>query len=191
MERLSTLDPERLTARQRDVYDKIAGTRGGVRGPFAVLLRCPEIADDVQALGAHLRFAGGLPGRLRELAILTTARFWTAQYEWAAHAPIAEKEGLDPAVIEAIAARRKPAFAAADEEAVYGFCRECLGRHRVGDAAYARAVEALGEDGVVELAAVVGYYSLISTVLNAFEVAPPEGAAPLGGEPAGAAEDGP
>ncbi|MFQ5764995.1 MAG: carboxymuconolactone decarboxylase family protein [Rhodospirillales bacterium] len=191
MERLSTLDPESLSPRQRDVYDKVAGTRGGVRGPFAVLLRCPEIADGVQALGAQLRFAGGLPGRLRELAILTTARFWTAQYEWAAHAPIAEKEGLDPAVIDAIAQWRKPVFDAAEEKAVYDFCHESLGRRRVGDDTYARALESLGEDGVVELAAVVGYYSLISTVLNAFEVAPRDGAVPLDGEPAGAAGDRP
>ena len=99
MQRLPKLDPGALMGRKREVYNTIAGgPRGGVRGPFVALLQCPDIADYVQGLGAHLRFEGALPGPLRELAILMTARFWTAAYEWCAHVTIAEKEGLAPAV---------------------------------------------------------------------------------------------
>ena len=103
MQRLPKLDPGTLAGRKREVYNTIAGgPRGGVRGPFVALLQCPDIADYVQGLGAHLRFEGALPGPLRELAILMTARFWTAAYEWCAHVTIAEMEGLAPEGITAI-----------------------------------------------------------------------------------------
>ena len=111
MQRLPKLDPGTLAGRKREVYDTIAGgPRGGVRGPFVALLQCPDIADYVQGLGAHLRFEGALPGPLRELAILMTARFWTAAYEWCAHVTIAEKEGLALEVITAISDKKTPEF---------------------------------------------------------------------------------
>ncbi len=125
MPRLPDLDPDTLTAEQKNVFDKIAnGPRGGVRGPFAALLHCPGAADHIQAMGAHLRFDGVLPGPLRELAILVTAHFWKAEYEWNSHAPIAEKEGLDPAVIDAIAQNRTPEFPSPDQRAVYAVVAE-------------------------------------------------------------------
>ena len=102
------------------------------------LLQCPDIADYVQGLGAHLRFEGAVPGPLRELAILMTARFWTAAYEWCAHVTIAEKEGLAPEVITAIGDKKTPEFQSAEEKAVYDFCREALEHRRVGDDAFAR-----------------------------------------------------
>ncbi len=174
MQRLAPVDAANLSEDQKHVYDKIAdGPRGGVRGPFAVLLHSPGVADPVQALGAHLRYGGVLPGRLRELAILTTARHWSARYEWYAHAPIAAKEGLEPAIIEAIAERRTPEFSAPDEATVYGFCREVLDKGRAGDETYAKVVELFGTEGVVELVAVAGYYSLLSMALNTFDVEPP------------------
>lgn len=179
MQRLAPIDAANLTEHQQQVYDRIAGgPRGGVRGPFAVLLHSPGVADPVQALGAHLRYGGVLPGRLRELAILTTARHWTAHYEWHAHALIAAKEGLDPAIIEAIAARRAPEFSTPEEATVYAFCRDVLDHGRAGDAAYAEALGVFGAEGVVELVAVAGYYSLISMILNTFDVTPPDGAGP-------------
>ena len=179
MQRLTKLDPGTLAGRKREVYNTIAGgPRGGVRGPFVALLQCPDIADYVQGLGAHLRFEGALPGPLRELAILMTARFWTAAYEWCAHVTIAEKEGLAPEVITAIGDKKMPEFQSAEEKAVYDFCREALEQRRVGDDAFAVVVDALGRAGAAELAAVMGYYSLISMVLNTFKIVPPEGAEP-------------
>jgi len=181
MSRLPRLDPAKLAGKQKQVYDKIAsGPRGGVRGPFGALLHAPGVADPVQALGAYLRFESPLPGRLRELAIMITARFWTAQFEWHIHRGFAEKEGIEPAIINAIAERRTPEFRNADEKIVYAFVRELNKQHRVSDATYDEAVKLLGAEGVVELTCVAGYYTLISMVLNAFEVAVPEGKAPLG-----------
>ena len=179
MQRLPELDPGTLAGRQKEVYDNIAGgPRGGVRGPFLALLQCPDIADYVQGLGAYIRFEGALPGHLREMAILMTARFWTGAYEWCAHVPIAEKEGLAPEIIAAIGEKKTPEFQSAEEKAVYEFCQEALEHRRVGDDAFAGIVDALGRAGAAELAAVMGYYSLISMVLNTFEIAPPEGAEP-------------
>ncbi len=179
MARLPPLDPATLSGRQKEIFDKIAsGPRGRVAGPYNVLLQCPGVADQVQELGRRLRFDGGLPGRLRELAILVTARFWTAQYEWYAHARMAREEGLDAAVIEAIAAGTTPPLASPEENAVYDFCRELHGNHAVSDESYAQAVEMLGQEGVIELTVLSGYYTLISMILNTFEIAPPDGAAP-------------
>ena len=172
MPRLPELDPDNLTTEQKEVFDKItAGPRGGVRGPFAQLLHLPGVADHVQAMGIHLRFNGVLPGHLRELAILTTARFWKAEYEWNSHAPIANKEGLDPAVIDAIAEGKTPDFADNDEKTVHALITELHRDHKVSDASYAEAIRALGTEAVIELTAVAGYYTLISMVLNTFEVA--------------------
>lgn len=181
MPRLPQLDPAKLTAKQKQVYDKIAGgPRGGVRGPFGVLLHAPGVADPVQAVGAYLRFASPLPGRLRELAIMVTARFWTAQFEWHIHRGFAEKEGVAPAIIDAIAERRTPDFENADDKIVYAFVNELHESHRVSDATYDEAVKLLGTENVVELTVVAGYYTLISMVLNTFEVGVPEGKTPLG-----------
>ncbi len=181
MARLPKLDPTKLAGKQKEVHDKIAsGPRGGVRGPFAVLVRAPGVADPVQALGAYLRFGSPLPGRLRELAIMVTARFWTAHYEWHVHRGFAEKEGVEPAIIDAIAERRTPEFKNADDRIVYAFVRELNKQHRVSDATYDEAVKLLGVENVVELTALAGYYTLISMVLNAFEVDPPDGKTPLG-----------
>jgi len=112
MTRLSEFDPETMTDAQRTVYENIIqGPRGGLRGPFKALLHAPELADLVQGVGGHLRFDGALRGDLRELAILVTARHIRAQYEWFAHAPIGEKDGLDPAIVEAIRTGAEPVIA--------------------------------------------------------------------------------
>lgn len=175
MPRLSPLDPDTLSASQKDIFDKItAGPRGGVRGPFVPMLLNPGICDFVQGLGAYIRFDGVLPGKLRELAILTTARFWGADYEWNAHVPFAEKEGLNPAIIEAIAEGRTPNFTDDNEKAVHTFVTELHRDHHVGDATFAAIKDTFGDEATLELTAIAGYYTLISMVLNTFEVAAPE-----------------
>ena len=180
MSRLPEIDPDNLTEAQQRVYEKIAaGPRGGVRGPFAPLLLCPEVADGVQQVGAWLRFEGSLSGDLRELAILITARVWSAQYEWYAHAPIAEKEGLDPTIMAAVAERREPDFNTEAEATVYAYCQELHGDHRVSDATYGQAVAEFGEAGVMELTALCGHYTTVAMTLNVFGIEPPEGERPL------------
>ncbi len=179
MARLPPLDPAALAGTQKALHDKIVrGPRGRVAGPLEAMVLCPAVGGPLQELGGRLRFAGVLPGKLRELAILVAARFWTAQFEWHAHARIAREEGLDDAVILAIAEGAAPALATTEENAVYAFCRELHETHGVGAASYAKAVETLGQEAVIELTVLSGYYTTISMILNVFEVPLPEGVTP-------------
>ncbi len=176
MTRLAPLVPEKLSAEQKKVYDAIlAGPRGGIGGPFAAWLRSPQLADRAQKLGEFCRFNTSLPKRLSELAILMTARHWTAQFEWYAHARMAREAGLDDAIIEAIRNRLRPASMQDDEAAIYDFCNEAYALHYVTDATYVRAITLFGEATVVELVGVIGYYCLVSLTLNIFKMPLPEG----------------
>jgi 4-carboxymuconolactone decarboxylase len=180
MSRLPRLEAHQLSAEQQRVAAEItAGPRGEVRGPFVPLLHNASAADAVQRMGSFLRFDGTLPGALREMVILIVARHWSAQYEWFAHHRIALEEGLDPAIADAIAARRRPDFADATFATVYDFVTELHRDHRVGDATYAATLDALGPAQVVELVVLCGHYNLISMVLNGFDVPVPGGAKPL------------
>ncbi len=179
MARLPPLDPAALSGARKALYDKIVGgSRGRVAGPLEAMVLCPAAGDPLQELGGRLRFAGVLPGKLRELAILVAARFWSAQFEWHAHARIAREQGLDDAVIAAIAEGATPALATPAENAVYGFCRELHETHAIGADTYAKAVETLGQEAVIELTVLSGYYTTISMILNVFEVPLPDGVAP-------------
>jgi len=175
--RFPDLPKEGMTDAQKRVYDAIAGgPRGSVRGPFAVLLRSPELADRVQKLGEHLRFNSTLPPRLNEFAILINARFWGSKYEWYAHRPLALKGGLAEAIADDVANGRRPAGMKDDEAVVFDFCSVLHRQHVVDDALFKRAVSGLGEQGVVDLIGVSGYYTLVSMVLNVAEVPLPAGA---------------
>jgi len=177
MPRIPDLVLEKLSAEQRRAYDAIvAGPRGRVVGPLRVWLESPQLADHAQALGAFCRFGTSLPPRLSELAIITTGAFWRASFEWHAHAPMAIKAGIDPAAVEAIRTAKMPQFSRADEAAVHAFASELIETRRVSDQTFQRAVDVLGLAGVVELVGILGYYSLVSLTLNAFEVPVPPGA---------------
>lgn len=179
MSRISPIDPERLDAEQRAVYDAIAsGPRKGVRGPLAVWLHRPQLADRAQALGRYCRYDSKLPPRLSELAILLMGRHWLAEYEWAAHKPFALEAGLSLAVIDAIRDGREPDFAQRDEALVYAFIRQLHARHAIDDALYADLEREIGQDALVDLVGVAGYYTLISMTIKVFEVPPPAGAIP-------------
>ncbi|HZE10117.1 MAG TPA: carboxymuconolactone decarboxylase family protein [Burkholderiales bacterium] len=166
---------------QRKVYKDIAsGPRGGVRGPFNALLRSPDLADRAQKLGEWVRFNSSLPERLKEFAILVTARYWSAQYEWHAHHAHALKAGLDPRLTAELALGKRPAGMQDDEAAVHDFCKELHEKKAVSDAAYAAVVKLFGERGAVDLIGVIGYYTLVSMVLNVDRVPIPGGVpAPL------------
>ena len=175
MARLKPLDPAALDPAQKTVYDRIAGgARGGVGGPFLPLLTSAELCARVEQVGVFIRYECSVPMRLRELAILCVGRHWQADYEWFAHAPIAAKQGVPEAVIQAIGSGSDaPPFDAPADATVFRFVRTLLREGRVGDALYAEAVALLGEKGTVELTGLVGYYTLLALQLNTFEVAPP------------------
>lgn len=178
-ERFPVLKPEDMTPAQKKVADDIlAGPRKSMGGPFNAWLRSPELADKLQAVGEHVRFHSSLPPRLSEFAILLTARAWDADYEWYAHYPLALKAGLKPAIAAAVAKGKRPAGMAADEAAIYDFMGELRRTHRVSDPTYAKARNILGEQGVIDLVALSGYYDLVSMTLNTAQVRPPE-AGPL------------
>ena len=178
-ERLPALAPELLNNAQRKAATEFAEGRGyAVRGPFAALLRSPEVMLRAKAMGDYLRFKSTIPPKLNELAIMLTARHWGQSYEWHAHCPLAEKAGLDPAISRAVAEGRRPANLDADETLIVDFCTELHTNKCVSDATYARALARFGEQGVVDLTAVNGYYTLIAMVLNVARTALPPGATP-------------
>lgn len=150
---------------------------GALKGPWDPLLRSPELGYAVQALGEAVRFKSSLPDQIRELAILVCARHWRANYEWFAHAAIARKAGLPEVIIEAVMAQVPLPKGAGPEgaETVYAFARALNEKGEVGDAEYAAALQLLGEQAVVELTITVGYYGLISKLLNTFEMPVPQG----------------
>jgi 4-carboxymuconolactone decarboxylase len=179
MSRLAPIEVEKLDAEQLRVYQAVvAGPRGSVRGPVPFWLKSPGLADPAQRLGAFLRFQSGLPAKLRELAILVTARATTAQYEWYMHRPIAETAGLNPAIADAIANRTEPAFAEEDERLTYSLATSLCRTHGIDDTLFRQGLARFGEQGMVELVGLVGYYTMVAMTLNAFGATLPEGMAP-------------
>ncbi len=180
-ERFPVLTPETMTPTQKTVAEAIqSGPRKGLSGPFNAWLRSPELADRLQKVGEHVRFQSSVPRKLNEFAILITARAWDAKYEWYAHYPLALAAGLKPSVAADLAQGKRPREMAADEAAVYDFCTELRRDKRVGDKTYSAVRTLLGDQGVIDLIAVNGYYDLVSMTLNTAEVATPtDGALPL------------
>jgi 4-carboxymuconolactone decarboxylase len=179
-ERFAPLPPEAMTPEQRRAYEGIiSGPRGGMAGPFKALLRSPDLADRVQRVGEYVRFKSSIPAHLNELAILVTARRWSAQFEWWAHRRLAMQAGLKPAIADAIAAGRRPEGMDADEAAVHDFAHALVHSGHPEDAHFAALRERFGEQGVIDVIGACGYYTLVSFVLNVDRVALPEGAEPL------------
>jgi 4-carboxymuconolactone decarboxylase len=173
-DRLPPIDPARWTdAQRRSAEEIMAGPRGALISPFVPLLRSPELCTHAQRMGEYLRYRSAIGLRLSELAILVTARHWDQQVEWAIHAPIAVLEGIAPGVVAAIAEGRTPAFTLDDERLVYEVSRQSLQDRRVDDATWAAAMALLGEHGVVDLTGIVGYYTMLSIVMNGAQTPPP------------------
>jgi 4-carboxymuconolactone decarboxylase len=185
--RLPSIPEERLTGEQRELIAAIkSGPRGNaqIRGPFAIFLHAPTYGALAQALGAHCRYKTAVPPRLSEFAILVTARLWRAQFEWFAHAPLAERAGVKPKTIADLRAGRVPKTAAKDERAIYDFVQELYRTRRVNDRNYRRVNAILGDGGTVELVGILGYYVMVAMTLNVFRAPLPEGATPAFAEPA-------
>jgi 4-carboxymuconolactone decarboxylase len=178
--RLPVLNEQQMNAPQRALLEAIrSGPRGKLvtpRGPFAVWLHAPEFGNLAQSLGAHVRYKTALPSRLSEFAILCTARLWRAQYEWFAHAPMAERGGVKAKTIADLRAGRAPKSAPKDERAIYDFIQELYKNRRVSDRAYKRLHGFIGDAAMVELVGILGYYVMISMTLNVFRMMPPDDA---------------
>lgn len=175
-ERMTEIPLDKMTPAQRTVADAImTGPRKSIGGPFNAWLRSPELADRLQKVGEYIRFKTSIDHRINEMAILMTAQAWGCQYEWYAHAPLAIKAGLDPAIVAAIGAGRKPDNMKDDEAIVWEFSTQLRRDRGVDDAIYAKALEKFGENGVMDLVAVNGYYDVVAMTLNVARVAPPAG----------------
>lgn len=178
-DRFTPLTYADLTPEQKTLAEHVmSGERGSLNGPFNVYLRSPEMGDLAQKLGAYTRFHTSVPKKLNEFAIIITARFWNSQYEWLAHRKNAADAGLSSEIIEAVATGKRPASMQPDEEAVYNFCTELLDTRQVSDKTFGAAKSKLGEQGVVDLIAVMGYYDIVSMALNVDRYPLPEGAKP-------------
>jgi 4-carboxymuconolactone decarboxylase len=176
--RLPILPEDELTEVQRKLLDSIrSGPRGAsttIRGPFAVFLHAPAFGELAQQLGGYCRFKTSVPPRLSEFAILCTAKLWRAQYEWFAHVPQAERAGVSKETIRELHQGRPPWSAPKDERAIYDFVQELYKTRRVSNTTFNRVNAILGEAGTVELVGILGYYVLISMILNVFRMSPPE-----------------
>jgi 4-carboxymuconolactone decarboxylase len=179
MPRMTFPHPDTMDAEQRRVHDKvISGKRGKIVGPLRAALHSPELADRWQALGEFLRYNTSLTPRQSELAILVTGRACQSPFEWYAHRAEGLKAGLEAPVIDALLAQRMPAGLPDDEALVVQVAQELNRFNSIADATYAAALARFGERTLVELTALVGYYTMVAMTLNAHEIPLPEGEQP-------------
>ena len=176
--RMVPIPADRMTEAQKKAAAEFEAARGTLSGPWAVMLRSPEMINRARGLSDYLRFNSSLPPRLSEFVILITAREWSQQYEWNAHHPLALKGGLNPEIAKAVADGRRPEKMADDEAALYDFCIELHRNRSVSDATYARTLAKFGEQGVVDAIGLSGWYTLVAMVLNTARTPLPAGAAP-------------
>jgi 4-carboxymuconolactone decarboxylase len=178
-DRMPPIPAGKLTDAQKKAIEEFKAARGvDISGPFVPLLRSPEVMSRARAMGDYLRYKSSLPPRLSEFVILLTARRWTQQYEWNAHQPLAEKGGLRAEIVTAIADGRRPDAMAEDEDAVYTLWEEVQRHQSVSDATYARAVGKVGEQGVIDVLGLTGYYTMLAMVMNTARTPLPEGVKP-------------
>ena len=166
-DRMPPLPADKMTDAQRKAAaEMIAGPRKGVKGPFIPLLRSPELMDRLQKVGEYLRFQSSLEQRISELVMLIVSREWTQHFEWFVHVPLGRKAGISEDTIAALAEGRRPSRMSEDEELAYDFCVELLRNKGVCETTYRRAVTKLGENGVIDMIGVAGYFTTVSMVMN-------------------------
>ena len=166
--RITLFDPVTMSETQREVYESIInGPRGRLVGPLRAVLLVPELAMLWSRFGEHLRYSTTIPQRSKELAILVTARRWNSHVEWEIHSGDALAAGVPRSIIDAIRIGELPALDNEADAEVYEFARQLLETGDVDNDVHSAAVVRWGEAGVVELTAVIGYYSMVSLMLNA------------------------
>ncbi len=175
-DRMPAISLEKMNDLQKKYAEEIIkGPRGAFRGPYVPLIRSPELMDRAQRMGEYLRYKSAIGNKLSELVILVVARHWTQQVEWYFHEPSAIKAGIKPEVVQAIAAGRRPSGMSKDEEIVYDFCSELHANKCISDPTYDRALARFGEQGVIDMLGINGYYTFVAMIMNGTRTAVPEG----------------
>jgi len=174
-DRLPTIPPDQYTPEQKEAAEQfLAARKVPVFGPFEPLMHSPQVMSQARAMGDYLRYNSAIGNTLSELAILITAREWTQDYEWYVHYPIALKAGIKPDIANAIADGRRPVGMSEDEEIVYDYSIELHRNKRVSDRSFERAEKRFGKKGVVDLAGINAYYTLLAMQMNAAQYQAPK-----------------
>ena len=182
LDRMPAIPEAQMSPDQKRVMDEIAaGPRGRIGGPFIPLMRSPELMNRLQKVGEYLRFQNTVGLRNSEFAVLIVARHWSQPIEWAIHRPIAEKEGVLPATCDAIAEGRRPDNMTEDETLIYNVLEELRNNRSLSDPNYAQLLKRFGEQGVIDLVAHYGYYSLLAMTMNVTRTAVPENSVGVAG----------
>jgi 4-carboxymuconolactone decarboxylase len=179
--RFAPLKAEELSPPQKAWADMIAAPPRNakfVNPPYRAYIRSPDLAPKLTALAEYVRWNTSLPPRLSEMAILITARQWTAQYEWFAHYPLAIKGGLDPKIAGDIAAGRRPDNMTDDEAALYDLAMALYRDKKVSDPVYKAALEKFGERGIIDIIAIMGFYDITSMTLITMQAGAPNDSVP-------------
>ena len=179
---MARLDPpkmEDLTPEQKTIYAAVSRSRPRVSGPFGVWLRTPPIADAANRLVNSVRDNGKLEKRQYELIVMTVASHWTASYAWAAHEETAKSVGLSADAIEAIRTKKKPNLANPEDAMIHDAVKSLLENRKLSDEAYQGLLTQFGLEKTIEIITIAGIYSMISTVLNGFEIPTPNGERPF------------
>jgi 4-carboxymuconolactone decarboxylase len=174
-DRMPPLERDKMTEAQKRAADELAaGPRGGVKGPFIPLLRSPELMDRLQKVGEYLRYKSSIEPRISEFLMCVVSRDWTQQFEWFVHVPLALKAGVRQEALHSLSQGRRPVGMAEDEEIAYEFWEELARTKGVSDATYRRAVEKFGENGIIDMLGLLGYFTTVSMVMNAAHTPPPK-----------------
>jgi 4-carboxymuconolactone decarboxylase len=182
LDRMPAIPEAQMSPDQKRVMDEIAaGPRGRIGGPFIPLMRSPELMNRLQKVGEYLRFQNTVGLRNSEFAVLIVARHWSQPIEWAIHRPIAEKEGVLPATCDAIAEGRRPDNMTDDETLIYNVLEELRNNRSLSDPTYTQLQKRFGEQGVIDLVAHYGYYSLLAMTMNVARTAVPENGTAVAG----------
>lgn len=167
-----------MSAEQRAICEEtLAGPRYSLPAPFKAWLFRPELARRGQSLGAYARYGTSLPAELSELAILVTARYWMSEYEWHAHKREGLRAGIAPDIIDAVETDVTPSFADPRSGCVFALVNELYASRSLSPESYERGIAELGQDGMIDLVAIAGYYSFVAMTLNVFDIGVPDGAA--------------
>jgi len=171
--RLPVLESAQLSPTQKKIHDQIAsGPRGNVAHIFRLLLNSPGLTDTAQRVGAYLRYGSSLSDRVREFAIVVAAAYWKVDYEWRAHAPLAQKAGILEATLEEVGLGRRPSFTDDTDRIVYDYVTDAIKQSGIDNATFEDARRVFGDEQMVDLTAIAGYYTMLATFMNAFELQP-------------------